>query len=129
MSQIPDSFNSQRHETEEKKELNPADRPEDHPVMPPLPKLRRAEDIISLGTSIAYPEEERAHEEMLHILPIQTAGLLGLGQVDLSSLKRAKLQVNAATIPESIIEKMVYSLARNLETRRTLCNSCRGTWY
>ncbi len=70
-------------------------------------KVRSIEDVVNIGASCYYPMEERAHEELKYIDPIHTQGLLGLGLVDLSALKAAKLGVGVAAIPANILEKMV----------------------
>jgi len=63
---------------------------------------------IIVGGSGYYPISQYDQEVEKHVLPIQTAGILGLGHVDLSAYKAEKLKVRAESIPSDIIEKMVF---------------------
>ena len=73
-------------------------------------KFHDPNDMIMVNQSTYYPLAQFEHEADKHVLPLQSAGLLGKGYVDLSSYKAEKLKIKMESIPTDIVEKMVFFL-------------------
>lgn len=104
MSQVPENKENQPNPenpsniTEERKEgpLEPQGS-----VPKPKPKY------INISRSEYYPLGQYDQEDEEHVLPLKTAGLLGLGHVDLSDMKYERLKIHTEGVPSEIVNRMV----------------------
>jgi hypothetical protein len=77
-------------------------------------------DDVEVYSSSYYPFEERAHDEVGLADGIRATGLFGLGTVDLSAEKAAKLHKGTEeAIPGDMLEKMVIVATKPVEAGRT----------